>query len=62
MIPPNFFSLPLALFTIKPNMELTILAPVPTTNVKNNRMEIDDEQVHLVNPGETVTTDQQFMR
>lgn len=43
-------------------MELTILAPVPTTNVKNNRMEIDDEQVHLVNPGETVTTDQQFMR
>jgi hypothetical protein len=25
-------------------------------------MEIDDEQVHLVNPGETITTDQQFMR
>ncbi|GAA5809953.1 hypothetical protein MFLAVUS_003368 [Mucor flavus] len=41
-------------------MELTILSPVPTP--KTDRMEIDDEQVHLVNPGETVTTDQQFMR
>ncbi|GAA5800584.1 exosome complex exonuclease rrp4 [Helicostylum pulchrum] len=41
-------------------MELTILSPVPTT--KTDRMEIDDELIHLVNPGETVTTDQQFMR
>ncbi|KAG2236520.1 exosome component 2-like protein [Thamnidium elegans] len=41
-------------------MELTILSPVPTP--KTDRMEIDDELVHLVNPGETVTTDQQFMR
>jgi hypothetical protein len=44
------------------NMELTILSPVPTTKVKNDRMEVDDEEIHLVNPGETVTTDQQFMR
>ncbi|KAI7883820.1 uncharacterized protein EV154DRAFT_450029 [Mucor mucedo] len=43
-------------------MELTILSPVPTTKVKSDRMEIDGEQAHLVNPGETVTTDQQFMR
>lgn len=43
-------------------MELTILSPVPTPKVNTDRMEIDDEQVHLVNPGETVTTDQQFMR
>lgn len=40
-------------------MELTILSPVPTP--KTDRMEVDNE-VHLVNPGETVTTDQQFMR
>ncbi|KAI9343704.1 exosome component 2-like protein [Pilaira anomala] len=43
-------------------MELTILSPVPTPKVNTDRMEIDDEQAHLVNPGETVTTDQQFMR
>lgn len=55
---PSYFS-SCFIFT---NMELTILSPVPTTKVKSDRMEIDDEQVHLVNPGETVTTDQQFMR
>lgn len=43
-------------------MDLKILSPVPTTKVKNDRMDVDDETVHLVNPGETVTTDQQFMR
>jgi exosome complex component RRP4 len=44
-------------------MEFTILSPVaaPTVNFKQ-RMEVDGEEVHLVNPGETVTTDQQFMR
>lgn len=43
-------------------MDLKIFSPVPTTKVKNDRMDVDDETVHLVNPGETVTTDQQFMR
>ncbi|KAK4510257.1 Chitin deacetylase [Mucor velutinosus] len=43
-------------------MDLRILSPVPTTKVKNDRMDVDEETVHLVNPGETVTTDQQFMR
>lgn len=43
-------------------MEFTVLSPVPTINAKHTRMEIDGEEVHLVNPGETVTTDQQFMR
>lgn len=43
-------------------MDLKILSPVPTTKVKNDRMDVDEEAVHLVNPGETVTTDQQFMR
>ncbi|KAG1139967.1 hypothetical protein G6F37_007428 [Rhizopus arrhizus] len=45
-------------------MDLTILSPVPTKPSKstNNRMQIDGEETHLVNPGETVTVDQQFMR
>lgn len=43
-------------------MDLKILSPVPTTKAKNDRMDVDEEIVHLVNPGETVTTDQQFMR
>ncbi|KAG1056022.1 hypothetical protein G6F46_001142 [Rhizopus delemar] len=45
-------------------MDLTILSPVPTKSSKstNNRMQIDGEESHLVNPGETVTVDQQFMR
>ncbi|KAJ8655707.1 hypothetical protein O0I10_008592 [Lichtheimia ornata] len=46
-------------------MELNILSPVAPVRSKQRaeRMEIDDEsQPHLVNPGETVTTDQQFMR
>jgi hypothetical protein len=43
-------------------MDLQLLSPVPTVNVKSNRMETDDETIHLVNPGEVVTTDQQFMR
>ncbi|CEP13587.1 hypothetical protein [Parasitella parasitica] len=43
-------------------MDIKILSPVPTTKVKNDRMDVDQETVHLVNPGETVTTDQQFMR
>lgn len=43
-------------------MDLQILSPVPTSQKKSDRMDIDDETIHLVNPGETVTTDQQFMR
>jgi exosome complex component RRP4 len=43
-------------------MDLQLLSPVPTVNVKSDRMDIDGETIHLVNPGETVTTDQQFMR
>ncbi|KAI7848275.1 exosome component 2-like protein [Circinella umbellata] len=48
-------------------MELRILSPVSPAAVKKNdqkRMDIDGENtpVHLVNPGETITTDQQFMR
>ncbi|KAI8647203.1 exosome component 2 [Parasitella parasitica] len=43
-------------------MDIKILSPVPTAKVKNDRMDVDQETVHLVNPGETVTTDQQFMR
>lgn len=43
-------------------MEFTVLSPVPTSTSKHTRMEVDGEEVHLVNPGETVTTDQQFMR
>lgn len=43
-------------------MDLKILSPVPTTKVKNDRMDVDQEAAHLVNPGEVVTTDQQFMR
>ncbi|KAI9486332.1 MAG: exosome complex exonuclease rrp4 [Benjaminiella poitrasii] len=42
-------------------MELQILSPVPT-KIKKSKMDVDDDSVHLVNPGETVTTDQQFMR
>ncbi|KAI8148735.1 exosome complex exonuclease RRP4 [Fennellomyces sp. T-0311] len=48
-------------------MELRILSPVPPVAIKKRdqkRMDIDGEEgpVHLVNPGETITTDQQFMR
>lgn len=43
-------------------MELQILSPVPTNQTNSNRMEVDDDTIHLVNPGEIVTTDQQFMR
>ncbi|KAI8989280.1 RRP4 protein [Pilobolus umbonatus] len=44
-------------------MELTILSPVPTNvNTKNEPMQIDGEEVHLVNTGETITKDTQFMR
>lgn len=45
-------------------MDLTVLSPVPTKTTKaaNERMQIDGEEAHLVNPGETVTMDQQFMR
>ncbi|GAN03493.1 exosome complex exonuclease rrp4 [Mucor ambiguus] len=43
-------------------MDLKILSPVPTTKVKNDHMDVDQETAHLVTPGETVTTDQQFMR
>lgn len=45
-------------------MDLEILSPAPTTTPKSksNRMQIDGEETHLVNPGETVTMDQQFMR
>ena len=48
-------------------MELRILSPVSPVAVKKNdqkRMDIDGEDApaHLVNPGETITTDQQFMR
>lgn len=46
-------------------MELNILSPVAPVRSKQraDRMDVDDEsQPHLVNPGETVTTDQQFMR
>ncbi|KAI8084348.1 exosome component 2-like protein [Gilbertella persicaria] len=42
-------------------MDLKILSPVASA-INNNRMDVDDENIHLVNPGETVTTDQQFMR
>ncbi|KAI8373123.1 uncharacterized protein BYT42DRAFT_594884 [Radiomyces spectabilis] len=45
-------------------MELHILSPVSTAQLErsNDRMHIDEDIAHLVNPGETITTDQQFMR
>ncbi|KAL0091341.1 hypothetical protein J3Q64DRAFT_1856279 [Phycomyces blakesleeanus] len=49
-------------------MSLSISAPISTaqagltTKSKHSRMDLDGEDNHLVNPGETVTTDQQFMR
>ncbi|KAI8387482.1 exosome component 2-like protein [Blakeslea trispora] len=44
-------------------MDLKILSPIPTTTPSNHKnMDVDDDNMHLVNPGETVTTDQQFMR
>ncbi|CAO3704112.1 unnamed protein product [Rhizopus stolonifer] len=45
-------------------MDLEILSPAPTATPKSksNCMQIDGEETHLVNPGETVTMDQQFMR
>lgn len=49
-------------FVLQFIMDLQLLSPVPTVTVKSGRMNIDDENIHLVNPGETVTTDQQFMR
>jgi exosome complex component RRP4 len=57
------FHFPFFLHIKQQTMEFTILSPVaaPTVNFKQ-RMEVDGEEVHLVNPGETVTTDQQFMR
>lgn len=49
-------------------MELQILSPVSGAQVRERvrrnqlRMHVDEEEAHLVNPGETVTSDQQFMR
>ncbi|KAI9267387.1 exosome component 2-like protein [Sporodiniella umbellata] len=45
-------------------MDFQILSPVPTKTPSSgkSRMQIDGEEAHLVNPGETVTVDQQFMR
>ncbi|KAI9317579.1 exosome complex exonuclease-like protein RRP4 [Dichotomocladium elegans] len=46
-------------------VELRILSPVAPklSNDNNDKMDVDDEEKpHLVNPGETVTTDAQFMR
>lgn len=46
-------------------MDLQILSPVaPSVTKRTDRMVIDDEEQegHLVTPGETITSDQQFMR
>ncbi|KAG0166857.1 exosome non-catalytic core subunit rrp4 [Apophysomyces sp. BC1034] len=49
-------------------MEFRILSPVSTAEVEASKkqngdfMDLDEEEAHLVNPGETITTDQQFMR
>ncbi|KAI8979823.1 hypothetical protein BDF20DRAFT_913325 [Mycotypha africana] len=46
-------------------MNLEILSPVSTRNKKAatiQRMDVDEENIHVVNPGEIVTTDQKFMR
>ncbi|ORX54119.1 hypothetical protein DM01DRAFT_1335975 [Hesseltinella vesiculosa] len=46
-------------------MEFEISSPISTDAVLNklkNKMDFNDNKVALVNPGETVTSDQQFMR
>lgn len=47
-------------------MDLSILSPVSIASVsvkkEKNGMEVDGEETSFVSPGETVTTDQQFMR